>query len=124
MFVQIIAKAGFDNLKQVAFAKGRTADKAEAGLTVFKGGTRALVPQVILLADANIVKVRAPDQPFKRTQDELEESVLVIHQVVEGGKRIDPGGRQHLEKGIMIAVVGVVVARTAVITNSEPGIPR
>jgi hypothetical protein len=53
--------------------------------------------------------VRGRDERHDRRglQDELAETIAVVHQVVERVQRVQARGGQHLEEALVLAVVGI-----------------
>src|SRR5262249_9271442 len=84
------------------------------------GRAASRVPEVVSLGEPQPVDV-APDQhAIVRSQHELEEGVAQVHHVEEGQPGVRPRRRDQLEERPVLAVIGVVVARRAVVARLQP----
>ena len=66
------------------------------------------------------MKIAADFKPLGWVIDHLNETILVVHQVIEREMRIDPRRRQNLEKRLVAIVVRVRVAAAVEVAAAEP----
>src|SRR5262245_7685669 len=90
--VKIVTQCGLNHLEQVAFAEDRPPRKAESDVTIGYCCSRALIPEVSRLGDANVVEIGTRNESGNGAQNKLHKPVFVVHQVVESRERVDTGG--------------------------------
>src|SRR5689334_19397234 len=110
--------AQVDELREVPSAVGGRPAVAEEPA---RRRAAALVPEVVCLGDLEPVPVGADRDAAVRLQEELGEDVARVHEVVERELRVDARRREELEECLMLAIVGIVVARGTIPADAQPG---
>ena len=92
MLVEVVSNGKVQYVCQIGIAKAGTANITE-NVSPISGCTSSHIPSIASFVELKKVEVGSYNHFWNGFQEQLNKEILVIHQVVKGGKGIQSSGR-------------------------------
>ena len=112
---ELIIETTIKESSQVRSAVARATRIAERSGLI---GATSEIPEIVRVAQAQPVNVRADGESEKRPQEQFSENILIVHEIEEGSARIDARRGKNLEEGGVRVVIGITITGAAEVTST------